>query len=215
MRRYNYAGSGYNGSNNKNKKYIDYTKTPIITPEIEERLNDYNIWFSDNYNNIVKNLINKNNYNEEVLSDTYFKLHRLLSHGGLIKNYQYYFNTSYFTNQFNYTVTSTRYNNKIEYISTTTYDIDIIDDDNTEFQYEKKDALINEISEYLELNVPDIIERDLFIIYINTRFDNKIKMTYEKLANITNIPIERIKEIIPRIKKALNNKFKNKRLNTL
>lgn len=213
--RYNYAGSGRDGHNNKGKKYINYTEEPTITKEIQDKLNEYNDWFNLNYSNIKQNLISKNNYNEEVLTDTYLKVYRYILYGGEINNLNYYFNTSYFTNQFNYTCTTTRYNNRIEYISTTTDDYDTEDTGDSEAQYAAKDELINLISEWLECNVPGLIERELFIIYINTRYDKRFKMTYEKLAELTGVDINRIKDTIPRIKKQLQQEFKNKRLNTL
>lgn len=210
--RYNYAGNGRNGSNNKGKTYINYTITPDVTPDITERLNTFNKWFTENYNNIISNLKNKNNYNEEVLNNTYLKVYKYIEYGGIINNYQYYWNTAYFTNEFNYTCTTTKYNNKFE--TTTTDNFEIIDDEADE-QYLKKDALIEEIADWLNNNVNNLIHRELFIIYINTKYDGKYKMTYKKLSEITGVPLSEIIKVIPLIKKELQEELKIKRLQTL
>lgn len=212
--RYNYAGSGRNGSNNKGKRYKNYNEEYIPTPEDMQRCTDFKEWFSSNYNIIKQNLIDKNKFDDDVMVNTFLKIYRYLEYGGIVDDYRTYWNTAYFTNIFYQQVSDSKHNNRTEYIEDEEqYDTE--DTGDSEAQYEKKDELISDIQEWLEDNVPDIIERELFIIYINTKYDKKYKMTYEKLSELTGVDINKIKDTIPRIKKQLQQQFKNKRLNTL
>ncbi|MFV0328435.1 MAG: hypothetical protein ACK5KL_01230 [Dysgonomonas sp.] len=212
--RYNYGGCGRDGHNNKGKRYKNYNEEYIPSPEDMQRCTDFKEWFNLNYNTIKQNLLDKGKYDDDVMVNTFLKIYRYLEYGGIVDDYRTYWNTAYFTNIFYQEVTNTKYNNRVEYIEDEEQ-YDSIDDGDSELQYEAKDALIKEIEEWLNDNVDNIIHRDLFIIYINTRRDTKYKMTYQKLHNITGVPLNEIKEIIPKIKKQLIEKFKNKRLNTL
>ncbi|NDW10694.1 sigma-70 family RNA polymerase sigma factor [Dysgonomonas sp. 520] len=212
MKQYNYAGNGRGGEygNNKGKTYINYNIKPVITPEITQRLKEFNKWFEDNYDDIKTILISKNKFNDEVISDTYYKVYRYIEYGGVItSNLRYYWNTSYFTNLFNYTITQTKNEAKF----TTTSTIDVIDDsEEDEITYQNNIQLINDIQVWLEENIEDDIDRELFIIYMNLKKHPNYKMTYKKLSEITNIPQSRIAETIKKIKEQINKEFKHKRL---
>lgn len=212
--RYNYGGCGRDGHGNKGKRYKNYNEEYIPTPEDMQRCTEFKDWFNSNYNTIKQNLIDKGKYDDDVMVNTFLKVYRYLEYGGIVADYRCYWNTAYFTNIFNQEVTTSKYNNKVEYIEDEEqYDTE--DTGDSEAQYEKKDELILDIQEWLNNNIPDIIERELFIIYINTKYDRKYKMTYERLSSLTGVDVRKIKEIIPRIKKQLQEKYKNKRLNTL
>lgn len=213
--RYNYGGCGRDGHGNKGKRYKNYNEDYIPSPEDMQRCTEFKDWFNANYNTIKDNLINKGKYDDDVMVDSFLKIYRYLEYGGIIDDYRCYWNTSYFTNIFKKTVDESKYNNRIEYIEYNEEQYDCEDTGDSEAQYAAKDELIKLIGEWLECNVPGLIERELFIIYINTRYDKQYKMTYEKLAELTGVDINRIKDTIPRIKKQLQEKFKNKRLNTL
>ncbi|NDW10678.1 hypothetical protein [Dysgonomonas sp. 520] len=211
MKHYNYAGNGRGGKygNNKGKTYINYNIPPIITPEITQRLKEFNKWFEDNYEDIKTILISKNKFNDEVISDTYYKVYRYIEYGGVItSNLRYYWNTSYFTNLFNFTITQSK--NEAKFISTST--IDIIDDaEEDEVTYQNNINLINNIQQWLEDNITNDIDRELFIIYMNLKKHPNFKMTYKKLSEITNIPQSRIAETIKKIKEQINKEFKKTR----
>jgi len=213
MKRYNYAGNGRGGEfgNNKGKSYINYSIPPTITPEITQKLDEFNSWFESNYEDIKKTLVSKNKCNNEVISDTYYKIHRYITYGGIITSeLRYYWNTSYFTNLFNYTITASK--NEIKFTSTSTmYDFDIIDDNDTDEEvYQYNINLINDIQEWLDNNIENDIDRELFIIYMNLKKHPNYKMTYKKLSEITNIPQSRIADTIKKIKERINKEFNNK-----
>jgi len=210
--RYNYGASG---GANKGKQYNNYNLPPITSPEAMQRCTEFKKWFSANYASIKQNLTSLNKYDDDVMVDTFLKIYRSLEYGTVVKNYRTYWETSYFTNNFKKKVDETKYQKKTEYIEYNEEQYDSEDTGDSEAQYEKKDELINLIGEWLECNVPDIIDREIFIIYINTKNDRRYKMTYEKLSDLTGVDLNRIKEIIPRIKKQLQEEFKNNRLNTL
>ncbi|PXV58794.1 DNA-directed RNA polymerase specialized sigma24 family protein [Dysgonomonas alginatilytica] len=209
--RYNYGGCGRDGQGNKGKKYFNYSEEIIATPEALTRCDEFKEWFSTNFENLKINLINKGKYDHDVMVDTFLKIHRFLEYGGVIENYHYYFNTAYFTNEFLQTIKITKENNKNIPID----DFEIVDNEDSEEHYAVKDELINEIGEWLNNNIDNEIDREIFIIYINTRRDSKFKMTYKKLSTITGVPIATISEVISRIKKQLKEEFKIKRLKTL
>lgn len=206
--RYNYGGSG---GRNKDKKYFNYNEPIIATPEALTRCGEFKEWFSNNYNDLKLNLINKGKYDDDVMVDTFLKIWRFLEYGGVIENYHYYFNTAYFTNEFLNTIKISKENNK----NISVENFEIVDDEDTEEQYIAKDELIGEIDKWLNKNIENEIDREIFIIYINTRRDSKFKMTYKKLSSITGVPIATISEVISRIKKQLKEEFNNKRKNTL
>lgn len=210
--RYNYAGNGRNGSNNKGKKYNNYSLPPPVDPECMQRCTKFKNWFNENYQQLKLNLIEKGKYDDDCMVNTFLKIYRALEYGTIVNDYRTYFATSYFTNIFNQEVTTTKYNNKVEYIENESL-YDSIDDGDNEAQYAAKDALINEIGEWLNDNVDDIIERDLFIMYINLKKTDK--MTYQKLSKTTGVEINKVAECISRIKKQIQIEFKNKRLKTL
>lgn len=211
--RYNYGGNGRNGSNNKGKKYINYYEEYIPTPEDMQRCTDFKNWFSNNYNTIKEFLINKGKYDDDIMTVTFLKIYRYLEYGGIVDNYKYYWNTSYFTNIFKHEITQSKYNSKHEYMNYE--DFDELKKDEADEQYLKKDALIEEIADWLNNNVNNLIHRELFIIYVNTKYDGKYKMTYKKLSEITGVPLSEIIKVIPLIKKQLQEELKIKRLQTL
>lgn len=206
--RYNYGGSG---GKNKGKRYINYSEEIIATPASLTRCDEFNNWFSTNYENLKINLINKGKYDDDVMVKTYLKIWRFLEYGGIVDNYHCYFNTAYFTNEFLNKIKSSKENNKNIPID----NFEIVDNEDSEEQYVAKDELISEIGEWLNKNVENEIDREIFIIYINTRRDSKFKMTYKKLSTITGVPTATISEVISRIKKQLKEEFKIKRLKTL
>ncbi|MDR2950730.1 MAG: hypothetical protein LBV71_16200 [Prevotella sp.] len=204
--RYNYGGCGRDGHNNKGKTYINYEDDYIPSPEDMQRCDEFKLWFNNNYNEIKSNLIDKGKYNEDTIINTFLKLYRILERGHIINNYRTYWNTAYFTNIFNETIKTSKYNNRMEYIGDNGEQYDGIDyNDNGEEQY---DELIHQIDEWLNDNVTDVIEREIFIIYINTKYDTNYKMTYTRLSQLTGVDENKIKEIIPRIKKQIKDKFK-------
>lgn len=90
---------GNSGGKNKGKKYLKITGNETITTENQLKANVFKEWFGQNYQLLKTELISKGTADEDVLNDTFFRLHDKILYGGLvIIDYKSYFHRAYFTN---------------------------------------------------------------------------------------------------------------------
>lgn len=90
---------GNSGGKNKGKKYLKITGNETITIENKLKADVFVAWFGENYQSLKKELIQKETLDEDILTDTYLRIHDKILYGGLIiENYKAYFHRAFFTN---------------------------------------------------------------------------------------------------------------------
>lgn len=196
---------GNSKGNNTGKKYFKRGKhdqhEPI--PEHIYKANEFNKWFSMNYQEIANFLKTKSIYNEDVFNTTFMRIsEKLLFAGPIIKDYKAYFHRSYFTNYILEKEKEKRYiplplyenKNEVHHINPMEYE-------NNCQQLEK------DILEYVHNNYKSN-EFEIFRVYTTS----ESKINYQQLSEISHTKTHSIQRIISKIIKDLrsNKEFINR-----
>ncbi|MEN9917991.1 MAG: hypothetical protein RL662_427 [Bacteroidota bacterium] len=90
---------GNTGGKNKGKKYLKITGNETITAQNSAMANAFAQWFGDNHRKLKTELIHKGTHNDDIVSETFLRIHDKILYGGLdVLEYKAYFHRAYFTN---------------------------------------------------------------------------------------------------------------------
>lgn len=186
---------------NKGKKYLVRSKIDAATDALyADRAEQFNEWFGQHYNEIVRFLRSKQMYNEDAVNETYLRMYECILYAGLeIEDYKSYFMRSFYTNFVN----SSMHNNRYSTL-TPNYDRSDAEDGSFAEMIMEQQRFEENILNYIYARY-DIREFELFKMYISL----KPAVNYYSLAEITGIKVHNIQRTISRIKKDVQ---KNKSL---
>lgn len=181
---------------NSGKKYCNYkeARSKELTASDYAKLDEFNTWFTDfGYENLRRQIIGKDVFNEDVFNDTYIKICESLLYTDLdIINYISYFMRSYMTNMTLDIVKENRYTD----ISEIAYNED---DSNKQInEKENIEIVLKSIDDYLHKNYNQF-ECEIF----NMNIFNKIPQ-YE-IAEKFKTTTSKIHRMIFKIKKDIKN----------
>ncbi|MBK5722539.1 hypothetical protein JGH11_16820 [Dysgonomonas sp. Marseille-P4677] len=198
---------GNSKGNNTGKKYFMRGRDDQHEPKHEHRkaADRFNVWFSNNFQQIINFLISKGSYDEDVFSQTYMRIsEKVLYTGAEIKDYKAYFSRSYYTNYI-----QDKANENFNMVPLPVYDTFEAHHSNP---YERE-----RMQTQLEIDVFDYVysryrldEFELFKMYISL----KPAINYHTLAEITHLQVHNIQRIVSKIltdirgNKVLVNKYK-------
>lgn len=166
--------------------------TPVAGGEVKAE--KFRQWFERAYPSLVRELKQKNIYDEDAMSDTYLKIWENLMYSNLnILGYRPYFMRSFYTNLMNTTIRGARYCEMIP-----GYDAE---DDGLTYDFE-----LERRQQQLEVDIFDYVydkysvrEFELFKMYMCL----KPAVNYGVLSEITNLKVHQIQFTISKIKKDL------------
>lgn len=181
---------------NKGKKYLKITGNEIITPENQLKANNFKAWFGDSYKRLQMELVAKRTYNEDILNDTFIRIHDKILYGGIdIANYKAYFHRAFFTNYVQDSMKETKISRmhiSDEYANTTP---DEGMDEKLELQ--QKHQLYVDVMQYVK-NQFNETDFNVFVNYVK-RGNRK----QQAIANNTGLPHQSIVNTISKIKKRI------------
>lgn len=186
---------GNSGGGNKGKKYLKIKGNEVITPENQNKADSFKIWFGSMYKTLQKELISKDTYDEDVLNDTFLRLHDKILYGGLvIADYKAYFHRAFFTNYIQHAINKNKLSEKIIEFD---YSTDVIDESEDNIKIEIQEILLSsDVMDYVSRKYPKA-QFELFKMYVSL----KPCINYSELSNITSLSTSRISEIISTIRR--------------
>lgn len=187
---------GNTGGKNKGKKYLKITGNEEITAENQAKANRFKEWFGNNYKRLQVELVAKRTYNEDILNDTFLRIHEKILYGGIdIVDYKSYFHRAFFTNYVQDSMKAT----KIEHmIVSDEYAIDTLDETLDEIaEQQRKLQLYKDVLQFVQ-NQFNEADYSLFRTYV--KLGNR---KYEVVADATNTPYEDTMNTISKIKKRI------------
>jgi len=187
---------GNSAGKNKGKKYLKIKGNEKITAENQAKTDHFKDWFGENYLRLRRELIQKDTFDEDILNETFLRIHDKILYGGLvIKDYKAYFHRAFFTNYMQVTIDMAKgILSSIDGFDTT---------DNTE-----DDEALNKTKAKLEVDVMDYVFKkypvrdfELFKMYVYL----KPAITYVELSDMTGLPQSRISETVGKIRRDVRN----------
>jgi len=183
---------GNTAGKNKGKKYLKIKGNEEITAANQAKADHFKYWFGENYMKLRRELIQKDTFDEDILNETFLRIHDKILYGGLvIKDYKAYFHRAFFTNFMQVTINIA----KRMLASIDGHDTIDDEDDDTEL-YMSKEKLQDDILGYVFNRYP-VRDFELFKMYISL----KPAINYAELSKITAISQSRISETISKIRK--------------
>lgn len=187
---------GNTAGKNKGKKYLKIKGNEVITAENQAKADHFKYWFGEKYAKLRVELIQKNTLDEDVMNETFLRIHDKILFGGLvIKDYKAYFHRAFFTNYMQVIIDLSKgILSSIDGVDTT----DDAEDDAP--MIATKVRLENDIFDYV-YNKYSVRDFELFKMYVTL----KPAINYEILSNMTNISQSRISETISKIRRDIRN----------
>ena len=173
----------------------------------EKHCNDFYQYIIRNEKQIKKEVSKNITYDKELFdeaySDTIIKVaNAILNNHKIIDDFRYYFFISFKQNY----IQMQNKKRKIDKMKTYGYvgcEGLIIDDEDNEERYERVRILFSWLAEYLEEYFPPN-EVDIYIVYYFLKV-GKNRVSYQKMAEIYDVDIRYITNVIRNIKKFVNN----------
>lgn len=182
---------GNTAGRNKGKKYLKIKGNETITAENQGKADHFSYWFGENYLQLKKELIQKNTIDDDVLNETFLRIHDKILYGGLvIKDYKAYFHRAFFTNYMQSVIEIS----KGMIASIDGYDTMDEEEDDTK-TIATKVKLEIDIFDYIYERYP-VRDFELFKMYVTL----KPAINYATLSEITGISQSRISDTISKIK---------------
>lgn len=186
---------GNSKGNNRGKKYFMRgigNMKPVAGGL--DKADRFRQWFEKAYHSLVRELRQKNIYDEDAMNDTYLKIWENLVYSNLnILEYRSYFMRSFYTNLMNTTIRAGRYCEMMP-----GYDAE---DDDLVYDFElerRQQQLETDIFDYV-YDRYSVREFELFKMYMCL----KPAMNYGVLSEITSLKVHQIQFTISKIKKDL------------
>lgn len=188
---------GNSGGNNTGKKYL--TRSNISEKRLRasdyERLDDFNTWYVDNFDELKNFLISKNTYDDDVFNDTYVRICEILLYtDSEILSYKSYFHRSYYTNYIQSRTKETRYQSLNG--SRTEYELADTSDQELE-RIEIQLRLYDDTLDYIKNNFSEL-HYAVFVSYISLE-----KKNYQTVACEMGIPCHKVQRIVSTIKTSI------------
>lgn len=186
---------GNSKGNNKGKKYFmrgSRDLSPVAGGE--EKAAKFKQWFEKAYPSLVRELVQKNIYDEDAMNDTYLKIWENLTYSNLaILDNRSYFMRSFYTNLMNTTIRGGRYCEMAP-------GYDAADDDTAyDFDLERRQQRLEvDIFDYV-YDKYSVREFELFKMYMCL----KPAVNYGALSELTSLKVHQIQFVISKIKKDL------------
>lgn len=192
---------GNSNGNNRGKKYFMRNSEMLteIPPQNKEKFEKFAQWFESANNKLVNFLKYKACFDEDVYYYTFLRMSEKILYTGLeIKDNKAYFHRAYYTNY----VQSREQGNR--FCSLGAYDQVDARPHNAVERENKQITLEEDIFTYV-YNQYELKEFELFKMYINL----KPAINYQKLSDITTLPVHVIQRTISKILKDIrsNKKF--------
>jgi hypothetical protein len=183
---------GNTAGKNKGKKYLKITGKEEITVENQAKADHFKYWFGENYMRLRHELIQKDTFDEDVLNDTFLRIHdKILFGGQVVKDYKAYFHRAFFTNFMQETI------NLSKGITSSLDGFDVMDDsDSASELIRAKMQLESDILEHVRSNYSSG-DYELFRMYVSL----KPAVKYADLSKLTRISTSRISETILKIRR--------------
>lgn len=195
---------GNTAGKNRGKKYLKIKGTETITVENQAKADHFKYWFGENYQRLRREIIQKDTFDEDILNETFLRIHDKVLYGGLvIKDYKAYFHRAFFTNYMQVLIDTTK---------GILASIDGYDTADTSFDdmpmIKTKARLEVDILDYVFKTYP-VSDFELFKMYVRL----KPAVNYESLSEMTKIPKTRISMIVSRIRSDIrsNKEFLDRR----
>ena len=183
---------GNTAGKNKGKKYLKIKGNEKITAENQGKADHFKYWFGENYSRLRRELIQKDTLDEDIMNETFLRIHDKVLYGGLvIKDYKAYFHRAFFTNYMQAVIEISKgILSSIDGIDTSE------DEEDDTPMIATKVKLETDIFDYIydRYSVRDF---ELFKMYVTL----KPAINYEMLSNMTNISQSRISDTISKIRK--------------
>lgn len=183
---------GNTAGKNKGKKYLKITGNEVITAENQAKADHFKYWFGEKYSQLQRELIQKNTLDEDVMNETFIRIHDKILYGGLvIKDYKAYFHRAFFTNYMQVIIDVSRG------IMSSIDGYDTSDDSDNELaMIETKSRLENDVFDYVSQKY-SARDFELFKIYVSL----KPSINYEQISEMTGLSQGRISGAISKIRK--------------
>jgi len=183
---------GNTAGKNKGKKYLKIKGDEVITAENLGKADHFKYWFGEKYMQLQRELIQKNTFDEDIMNETFIRIHDKILYGGLvIKDYKAYFHRAFFTNYMQVVIDVS----KGMLSSLDGYDTyDNSDDDMA--MIATKVQLENDIFDYISEKYP-ARDYELFKMYVRL----KPSINYAQMSEMTGLSQSRISESVSKIRK--------------
>lgn len=183
---------GNTAGKNKGKKYLKIKGNEVVTVENQAKADHFKYWFGEMYNRLRSELIQKNTYNDDILNETFLRIHDKVLFGGLfIKDYKAYFHRAFFTNYMQMIIEQSKG------IVSTIDGLDFEEDINSDLPLiEAKAHLENDIFDYVHGKY-SLRDFELFKMYIRL----KPTITYTQMSDMTGLSVTLIGDAVSKIRK--------------
>ena len=182
---------GNTAGKNKGKKYLKIKGDEVVTAENQGKADHFKYWFGENYERLVRELIQKDTLDEDILNETFLRIHDKILYGGIvIQDYKAYFHRAFYTNYMQVVIDVSKG------ILASIDGHDTIDNSMDDMPMIKvKASLEADVLDYVFQNY-SVHDFELFKMYVRL----KPAINYESLSELTSIPKTRISYIISRIR---------------
>lgn len=183
---------GNTAGKNKGKKYLKIKGDEVITVENQAKADHFKYWFGEMYNRLRNELIQKGTCDEDVLNETFLRIHDKILFGGLfIKDYKAYFHRAFFTNYMQVVIDQSK--GILSGIDGLDFEEDI---DSDLPLIEAKARLENDIFDYVHSKY-SLRDFELFKMYIRL----KPTITYTQMSGMTGLSVTLISDAVSKIRK--------------